>query len=808
VTPKRLRLKGFKGIRSGFGRDEIALDFESLAGDAQQIAIIGPNGKGKSTILDNMHPYRLMPSRCSKYSPEAFSYWDHLQGPEGLKELEWEHKDTLYRSTLVFKNGGRTKKAEAYLHVFQDGQWRPASLTDGAVSDGKAESYDRVLEGVLGKPETFFTSAFAAQQRKPLSSYTDGEIKTLLADLLGLEKLREIGVKAAQVTKLLTAGLETMRSALAKVAEAEGRLPGVKAEIQGLEGQVTRQAEQRRQAQAGVAQAQANLAAAKAAAATAADADKRRQELTGRLAAVQKAASEKLAQIDADIRREEGRVAQAEAERNRLDREAQARIASLEDLAAKRRAIAARKDEIVAAAAEAQTLASQERELTEKVAGLRKTEAEANALRTERAKLAGGLQGIAEQGKAQSAICDGLKKRAGLAAEVPCNGSAIQATCPLLKDALEAKDSLGAQERQVVVLRQRYAASAKQVADLDNRLAAYGDLGKTIAAAEQQLQEVRRRLQERQQIAALSAQLADAEEAIQSFEKQVRELRDQIGMRSEAHARLVQESGQAIGVLKQRRTAVEEETRQAQAQVSADLASLPPAFDQSKLGAAELAFEKAEKNLAGIELLIEQTRTALAGVKAKLETTEAEIAEGKAAKDKAGRIEDEIAKWNLLAKAFSNNGIVALSIDDAGPALTGIVNDLLLACYGSRFTVSIKTQVETAKGDLREGFDILVHDAERDESKSVSDMSGGERVWINEALTRGIALYLSRESGNGYDTLFSDEADGPLDPERKVQFMRMKREVLRLGGYQREFFVSQTPELWAMADARIDLTSL
>ena len=36
-------------------------------------------------------------------------------------------------------------------------------------------------------------------------------------------------------------------------------------------------------------------------------------------------------------------------------------------------------------------------------------------------------------------------------------------------------------------------------------------------------------------------------------------------------------------------------------------------------------------------------------------------------------------------------------------------------------------------------------------------------------------------------------------------FMAMKREVLRLGGYEREFFVSQTPALTAMADAVIDL---
>lgn len=38
--------------------------------------------------------------------------------------------------------------------------------------------------------------------------------------------------------------------------------------------------------------------------------------------------------------------------------------------------------------------------------------------------------------------------------------------------------------------------------------------------------------------------------------------------------------------------------------------------------------------------------------------------------------------------------------------------------------------------------------------------------------------------------------------------MAMKREVLRLGGYQREYFVSQTPELTQMADAVIDLECL
>jgi exonuclease SbcC len=69
-------------------------------------------------------------------------------------------------------------------------------------------------------------------------------------------------------------------------------------------------------------------------------------------------------------------------------------------------------------------------------------------------------------------------------------------------------------------------------------------------------------------------------------------------------------------------------------------------------------------------------------------------------------------------------------------------------------------------------------------------------------------LYIASNAGQPYQSLFSDESDGPLDPQRKLQFMRMKREVLRQGGYEREFFISQTPDLVAEADAVIDVAAL
>jgi ABC-type hemin transport system ATPase subunit len=56
-------------------------------------------------------------------------------------------------------------------------------------------------------------------------------------------------------------------------------------------------------------------------------------------------------------------------------------------------------------------------------------------------------------------------------------------------------------------------------------------------------------------------------------------------------------------------------------------------------------------------------------------------------------------------------------------------------------------------------------------------MSGGERIWINECLTRAMALYLAQTDGPRYATLFSDEADGAFDAQHKRRFMAMKRRL-------------------------------
>jgi len=213
-----------------------------------------------------------------------------------------------------------------------------------------------------------------------------------------------------------------------------------------------------------------------------------------------------------------------------------------------------------------------------------------------------------------------------------------------------------------------------------------------------------------------------------------------------------QTSGSASSTLTPKEAIKWGQYHQSPARIDAALVALPAPFDASKIERAQRAVAEAQRALVTTEATyMKAVRDQQAGEEFRRRKALIE-ARLMALDTRMRRIEDQVGVWMLFAKCMSNDGLIALSIDDAGPTLSSLANDLLLACYGPRFTVSLKTLVETAKGEAREGFDIVVHDAESGEAKSVTQMSAGERVWINERLTRAIALHLTQNSGRHYET--------------------------------------------------------
>jgi exonuclease SbcC len=820
MQPLSLRLRGFRGIRDGLGLDELTLDLERLADGAALVAIAGANGRGKSTVMDNLHPYLTMPSRAAQAGPGGFSYYDQVCLPENEKDLHWAHAGRCYRSQVVIRMNGRTasrRKTEAYLLTLGDaGTWSPAALPDGTISDGKVETYARCVEAICGPADTFFTSVFSAQGKRQLSTYRNGEIKTLLADLLGQEDIRALGQKAGETARQLKAALAALRAEGAALDAERRRLEDDARRWHGADERVKAAQANRQAAHEQLEAARTHEASLMALQVQANAVESRRAQLMEELAGARATgdrtvqdlrtqdgeAREQLARLDQRVAR---RVGQATAQRERL----QARVRSLQWALA---------DEAVVARAG--------RRLPLAIEVVRRREDRVKALRDSvqdlarrRDAVAGLEQRLAslEREAGQAALQEeDLSRRLALSDRVPCSGMPMQGQCPLLSDAREAALLAPSAQQRIRQLAVERDGLRLQVQALQEAVNANVGEPQSLSRAESQLSQA---LARQTAFAALAARKAEMEQVRAGLSDAADELavlppvpdpsaRAGIAIDTEAEAAERQQIIASRMRVAERLSLLEGQIQAAIQRLQTAINAMPAPLDIARLAQARAQVERwrcavDEAERAHLAAALDaQTLAALA-------TQMVEHCRRRdAAAAHTARVEQKLANWLLFARCMGNDGLIALAIDDAGPALSGLVNDLLLACYGPRFTVAIETLQETAKGEQREGFDIRVYDAESGEDKSVTAMSGGERVWMNECLVRAVALYLAQNTGRRYDTLFSDETDGPLDPERKRMFMAMKRRVLELGGYAREFFVSQTPELTAAADAIIDLEAM
>jgi exonuclease SbcC len=810
MQPLSLTLKGFRGIRAGLGCDVLTLDFEQLADGAELVAIAGANGRGKTTVMDNMHPYLTMPSRAATAGPGGFSYYDHVCLPENEKDLVWSHAGRTYRSQVVIRLNGR-RKTEAFLFALSaDGAWKPMALEDGTVADGKVETYTRCVEVICGNADTFFTSVFSAQGKRQLSAYRNAEIKTLLADLLGQEEIRALGQKAAEIVRLLKLGLTAIRQEQSGLDAEAQRIAGEQRRLEGAAGRVAQSLTVRQGAQATLETARSQHAQLAAEREQSQDVELRRTQLQGECSAVIQAGTEAI----------EALKTQEQSESQRLERLEQRIAQRLTQEHNRRQALHNQRQQCLNVLACVPSVRHAEARLpmADQVLSLRLARVGHWRQQTQRLTQCQAsvhlvrqrLSGIEHEAGQAALKAEELARRFGLAGVVPCAGTDLQGQCQLLGDAREAQALVPGAQAAIKRLADQKAVEQEELAVLNRQHEGIAAAPQKLAWAEHRAEVAGARSSRYALQAAKAGEQARAKNTLTEIEAELTALGSETSsgqQRTETPDELAER--QQIGTARQVIAAQHEQQakhyRATLDRLKQVLAALPPPYDEQCLSKSGIKMEEAAQSVAAAEqTYLDAVRdaenfAALTQQATALATRQAQVA------SRIAKVQSEFGNWTLFAKCMSNDGLIALAIDDAGPALAGLANDLLLASYGSRFAVSILTQVETAKGEQKEGFDIQVHDGDSGESKSVGLMSGGERVWINECLIRAVALYLAQNTGRRYGALFSDEADGPLDPERKRMFMAMKRAVLCLGGYQREFYVSQTPELTAMADAVIDL---
>ena len=812
MRPTKLTLTGFAGIFAGRKRESITLELPSPDAGLL-VALTGPNGAGKSTIMDNLHPYRIMPSRSGgSYSPAAFSFYEELALPEGSKELEWEHHGIRYKSLLQFQSGKR-RKTEAYLFVINtEGHAEPATSKDGSVvSDGKTDTYDRVLESILGSPETFFTSVFSAQNRKPLSGYGNAEIKGLMAELLGLDSIKELGKKAGQVSIQLKAELSAQQETLRGVQLAQQQMEQAEQNVFDTENRLKELQEAKLMAYAHLREKEQARADADALMRQSASVRERKASLEKTLRGI----TERIHTLTAQLTQKhqlktEACAAQSQALRAEISKlgitrdRATQELQKLQDLQLRGPAIRQAITKTVEIRAKMEALQGDiERKETE-AADKRKT---SDALQKDIMALSQTQSQIKADGENQARLLKDAERQAALIQEVPCAGNEMAQHCKLLADARRAEQQIQPVTIQLETMRKQFKKAHDAYLSQQAAMQAIVLEDPELQSFKGMLREHQETLKSLQSLAAEGPLLEQAETQIQQWSESMKNAQEAIQEKESLLSQLEQRLANELTDLQKESHLEAENLESEKARIASEVAGIIVP-DESTSEIALLAVKEAQNAMDQIENRIANLQQDLINIKAAAQSLALQSGRRTDIEHTVRHLGQEIGFWTTLVKAFGNDGIIALSIDDVGPTLSSYANDLLMACYGPRFTVSIQTQTKTAKGEAREGFDIVVFDADTQEGVSVEKKSGGERVWINEALTRAIALFLAKESGQTYATLFTDEADGALDPDRKRRFMEMKRQVLRIGGYEREYFVSQTPELWEMADAIIDVSSL
>lgn len=770
MIAQRLILRGFWGIRAGMGVDEIDLDLSQLPEGL--IALSGQNGAGKSTILDSLHPYRIMPYKLRKFpnwSVDSFSYYDQTFLSDSKKELFWEMGGRQFRSVILIDAPRR--KQECYLYELVSGNWSPA-----LGCDGKARNYDAAIEQICGSPSLFFTSIFRCQGAKNLSDYSRSDILSVISELLNIDHIREQSDKCRAVVSNLAQEATLLRERYATLSESANVAPAYRISIDERNSDVT--------------MATDLLAAAKI------DIDAVREELVSARAAAASQESQQvlLDNVRASFAAETKRLVDGKA---KLD----AVLAGFESRKKQLREVhAGRSSELAVRIERAERIVGGADKIREAVARALVVTADLAGVKV----LLPGLEAAVIV--ADKAVVQWRSKRDALVTELKvaerdadklvglgCHGDNsgwLNPTCRFISDAVAARDGLDdlrarldaiandtaateaadAAKVELSSCREKVAALEAELTDLQKYTRLEGELGQseiTLRESREELATVDFRLEEDLRALDNEAFLADGEWLLQSgsINDSIRALEQQLAelqlSDSTDYAARIRELSLREGALLSAITGYEKQIRAAELEV----ASL-----QTKLDAALAA----ETSLVPL-------------------------------RDREAALNSAIARFSLLMKACGNDGIIALELDDAAPSIAGIVNDLLRACYGARFSVRLDTQTAKVGGGLKEAFDIIVFDSETGDERSITEMSGGQITILEDAITRGICLFNIHRSDRVYHTLYSDEKDGALSADRKLEFMKVKREAIRIGTHSREFFISQTAEMMDMADARIVL---
>jgi DNA repair protein SbcC/Rad50 len=796
VKPLSLRLKGFIGIKKGMGLDDVTVNLAGLSG---LIAFDGKNGRGKTTILDNLTPYRTLASREGSLAHHVFLR-------DSSKAFDFELGGHKYE-TLV-KIDSHTGKQEGF--VWRDGEPQVS---------GKATEYDKYIEGLLGSPKLFFQSVFAAQGGGSLADMTTGELKGLFSEFLQLDVLAAYEDTAKQAGKKITRQIETLSTKAETLREKADKANRVSSDLEAANQKVSDLKADIESRRTDLETAEKDLEVTRAAAARAETAwekvfDLRHQkskveEQKGNILTSLAAAEAKAADLEkkkADSNREELQAAYDEATKM-IDRLTEEFKVALNEVKATREDIESRRikqqqhetnvrEEIDRIEKE---LAEKREAYTKPHRDLQAAENEIKALQEDRES---------ERLKSEINILQSRAKKLDMRDE-DCKSE----TCVFIQDALKAKKDLPDMEAKLKD-RQAYVETRLKEVEADRAfaekyLAEITEGGKVLSEKLDGLKQTLREEKERTD-SFISDLLRSAWEADTFADKAQKDI-DRITKERDEFSRQLADLPRLdvidaeINAAKEKQAGLIEAATQSQVEIDALTESIKPLEEEVVKAPGAQVLEEKKKAVAWCSDMLHNSQGYLAQVNSQIAVLEYQLKEIASAEDDLAAIEQkqnefrtELSEWQYIQNACGKNGLQALEIDGTAPLIAGYANELLTETFGPGATVGFRT----INDDGKECLDIVVYreDDTDDNGTLLENLSGGQKVWILKALRLALTLVSKAKSGKDIAAALSDEEDGALDAEAAQSFINLYRAFLEAGGFESCIYITHRDEAKALAD--------
>lgn len=759
----KLKLRGAIGIRKGLGLEEIEIDFTQF--QSGLIALTGRNGSGKTTIMENLHPYRMMVSRDG-------SLQNHFYLKDSYRILEFEFNGSVYESRILID--ALTGGSEAYL--FQNGK---------PMNDGKVSSYDIVIENLLGSPELFFNSVFSGQKSKGIAELKPADRRKLFYELLNLNSYEVYLEKAKLKLKLAENDLAKIEGEISALQQDQTSIDILEEqrkdklnyqaqlidEISELESHIEMSNEKVREIEVKIQIAHQKVLA--------------NEQIQKELKEIEKQIQSIATQNNSKIARYQGDI---EDQKKLIERY-------------KKLATPEAKQKIENALKEKTTLIKYLQEFKDNHSELMKEYNDHQREISGKLKDLNELEKFVNQKKSNYeiakreviAVHDRYKEkvaRSKTIETVPCD-EAIGSSCKFLLDAYESKKSIPEIEKEIYDKEELLRTQLKEIEEL--KFSLERDKKSFGIAIDEIEKEFNNKLSENnKEIKDCEDELKDLNKS--NWEKLLEELKE-----ADNQIKLCEQSIQGHEKLITETTLSFEQNLSSLKKQAEDLNLKYDnvVLDRIKELNADLSIYKQKLTGLNMELQsskarIDEAKQEVAKLEQLIETTTNNEKRIEVLRGLKFEIENEIKDWSFLVKAFDKTGIPVLKLENSGIEITSIANELL-SIFENKFRIVFETtKLKADKKSYKESFDINI--VEEDGVCEISNKSGGQQVWLETAIQLAISLVV-RNQGRNIQTAFLDEKDGALDLDNAYSYIEMLRKAHQMSGVHNTFIITHRPEL-------------